>query len=116
MIGGVPTIAMQIIDHPDFESTTHRAWRTSPMAERRAARTGHTPSRSLSHGTAQQRIWTDRDIGRPRLKPRRRLRGEPSSCGPCYPVNEVAVVPEEYEGDDPGDELPRGPTSWESCG
>jgi long-chain acyl-CoA synthetase len=34
---------------------------------------------------------------------------KPSSCGPCYPVNEVAVVPEEYEGDDPGDDLPRGP-------
>jgi long-chain acyl-CoA synthetase len=33
----------------------------------------------------------------------------PDSCGPCYPINEVAVVPEDYEGHDPGPEIPRGP-------
>ena len=31
--GGVPTIAMQIIDHPDFESTTPRAFEAFPTVE-----------------------------------------------------------------------------------
>src|ERR1019366_6465607 len=34
---------------------------------------------------------------------------KPNSCGPAYPVNEVAIVPEGFEGDEPSDELPRGP-------
>ena len=34
---------------------------------------------------------------------------KPDSCGPAYPVNEVAIVPEGYEGLEPGEELPRGP-------
>ena len=34
---------------------------------------------------------------------------KPESCGPAYPVNEVAIVPEDYEGLEPADDLPQGP-------
>ena len=34
---------------------------------------------------------------------------KPDSCGPAYPVNEVAIVPEDFAGDEPSDDLPNGP-------
>jgi long-chain acyl-CoA synthetase len=34
---------------------------------------------------------------------------KPTSCGPPVPVCEVAIVPEDFEGDEPTDDLPRGP-------
>jgi long-chain acyl-CoA synthetase len=110
MIGGVPTIAMQIIDHPDFEkydtsSVANIAYGGAPAPPELVTRLrAHFPMGQPSNGYGLTE--TSAALA---SNPGADYVAKPSSCGPCYPVNEVAVVPEEYEGDDPGDELPRGP-------
>ena len=110
MIGGVPTIAMQIIDHPDFEkydtsSVASIAYGGAPAPPELVTRLReHFPMGQPSNGYGLTE--TSAALA---SNPGADYVAKPSSCGPCYPVNEVAVVPEGYEGDDPGDELPRGP-------
>jgi long-chain acyl-CoA synthetase len=110
MIGGVPTIAMQIIDHPDFEkydtsSVASIAYGGAPAPPELVTRLrAHFPMGQPSNGYGLTE--TSAALA---SNPGADYVAKPSSCGPCYPVNEVAVVPEEYEGDDPGDDLPRGP-------
>jgi long-chain acyl-CoA synthetase len=110
MIGGVPTIAMQIIDHPDFEkydtsSVASIAYGGAPAPPELVTRLrAHFPMGQPSNGYGLTE--TSAALA---SNPGADYVAKPSSCGPCYPVNEVAVVPEGYEGDDPGDELPRGP-------
>jgi long-chain acyl-CoA synthetase len=110
LIGGVPTIAMQIIDHPDFDK-----YDTSSVV-------------SIAYGGAPAppelvtRLRTRFPLGQPSngygltetsaalaSNPGPDYVAKPSSCGRCYPINEVAVVPEDYDGDKPGDELASGP-------
>ncbi len=110
MIGGVPTIAMQIIDHPDFEkydtsSVASIAYGGAPAPPELVTRLrAHFPMGQPSNGYGLTE--TSAALA---SNPGPDYVAKPSSCGPCYPVNEVAVVPEEYVGDDPGEELPRGP-------
>jgi long-chain acyl-CoA synthetase len=110
MIGGVPTIAMQIIDHPDFEkydtsSVASIAYGGAPAPPELVTRLrAHFPMGQPSNGYGLTE--TSAALA---SNPGADYVAKPSSCGPCYPVNEVAIVPEEYEGDDPGDDLPRGP-------
>ena len=110
MIGGVPTIAMQIIDHPDFEkydtsSVASIAYGGAPAPPELVTRLReHFPMGQPSNGYGLTE--TSAALA---SNPGADYVAKPSSCGPCYPVNEVAVVPEGYEGDDPGDDLPRGP-------
>lgn len=110
MIGGVPTIAMQIIDHPDFEkydtsSVTSIAYGGAPAPPELVARLrAHFPLGQPSNGYGLTE--TSAALA---SNPGADYVAKPSSCGPCYPVNEVAVVPEGYTGEDPGNDLPRGP-------
>jgi long-chain acyl-CoA synthetase len=110
MIGGVPTIAMQIIDHPDFEkydtsSVASIAYGGAPAPPELVTRLrAHFPMGQPSNGYGLTE--TSAALA---SNPGADYVAKPSSCGPCYPVNEVAVVPEGYEGDDPGDDLLRGP-------
>jgi long-chain acyl-CoA synthetase len=110
MIGGVPTIAMQIIDHPDFDkydtsSVTSIAYGGAPAPPELVTRLrAHFPMGQPSNGYGLTE--TSAALA---SNPGADYVAKPSSCGPCYPVNEVAVVPEEYDGEDPGDDLPRGP-------
>jgi long-chain acyl-CoA synthetase len=110
MIGGVPTIAMQIIDHPDFEkydtsSVASIAYGGAPAPPELVTRLrAHFPMGQPSNGYGLTE--TSAALA---SNPGADYVAKPSSCGPCYPVNEVAVVPEEYDGEDPGDDLPRGP-------
>jgi acyl-CoA synthetase (AMP-forming)/AMP-acid ligase II len=109
-IGGVPTIAMQILDHPNFKD-----YDTSSI-------------RSVSYGGAPappelvKRIRTAFSLGRPgngygltetsaavSLNIGPDYVARPESCGSALPVNEVAIVPEGFEGDEPTADLPRGP-------
>jgi len=108
--GGVPTIAMQILDHPDFKS-----FDTSSV-------------RSVSYGGAPsppelvRRIREAFPVGQPgngygltetsaavALNSGPDYVAKPTSCGPAIPVNDVAVVPEDFTGDEPTPDLPRGP-------
>jgi long-chain acyl-CoA synthetase len=110
MIGGVPTIAMQIIDHPDFEkydtsSVASIAYGGAPAPPELVTRLrAHFPLGQPSNGYGLTE--TSAALA---SNPGADYVAKPSSCGPCYPVNEVAIVPEEYDGEDPGDDLPRGP-------
>jgi long-chain acyl-CoA synthetase len=111
MIGGVPTIAMQIIDHPDFEkydtsSVASIAYGGAPAPPELVTRLrAYFPMGQPSNGYGLTE--TSAALA---SNPGADYVAKPSSCGPCYPVNEVAVVPEDYEGDDPSEDLlPRGP-------
>ncbi len=110
MIGGVPTIAMQILDHPDFKK-----FDTSSI-------------RSVSYGGAPappelvRRIQAAFPVGQPGngygltetsaavcLNAGPDYVARPDSCGTAVPVCEIAIVPEEFEGEEPTDDLPKGP-------
>lgn len=110
MIGGVPTIAMQILDHPDFKK-----FDTSSI-------------RSVSYGGAPappelvKRIRAAFPVGQPGngygltetsaavcLNSGPDYVAKPDSVGPAVPVCDVAIVPEEFEGSEPTPDLPRGP-------
>jgi long-chain acyl-CoA synthetase len=111
MIGGVPTIAMQIIDHPDFEkydtsSVASIAYGGAPAPPDLVTRLrAHFPLGQPSNGYGLTE--TSAALA---SNPGADYVAKPSSCGPCYPVNQVAIVPEDYEGDDPGEDIPRGPS------
>ncbi|MGH3733322.1 MAG: class I adenylate-forming enzyme family protein [Acidimicrobiales bacterium] len=110
MIGGVPTIAMQIIDHPEFDkydtsSITSIAYGGAPAPPELVVRLkAHFPmgQPSNGYGLTETSAALASNPGADYL-------AKPASCGPCYPVNEAAVLPEEYEGEEPGDDLTRGP-------
>ncbi len=109
-IGGVPTIAMQIIDHPDFDqfdtsSVKNIAYGGAPappdlVARLRAKFPGGQPSNG--YGLTETSAGICGNAGPDYV-------AKPDSCGPAYPVNEVAVVPEDFTGDEPSDDLPKGP-------
>jgi long-chain acyl-CoA synthetase len=109
-IGGVPTIAMQILDHPDF-----RKFDTSSV-------------KSIAYGGAPappdlvRRIQAAFPVGQPGngygltetsgavcLNSGPDYVDRPSSCGAALPVCDVAIVPEDYEGLEPSPDLPAGP-------
>ncbi len=108
LIGGVPTIAMQILDHPSFATTD-----TSSV-------------RSVSYGGAPappdlvRRIREGFDLAQPgngygltetsaaiALNSGPDYVERPTSCGPVVPVCEAAIVPEGWDGPEPPvDRLP----------
>jgi long-chain acyl-CoA synthetase len=109
-IGGVPTVAMQIIDHPDFEkydtssvkSIAYGGAPAPPELVRRLQALFPLGSPSNGYGLTETSAGISGNGGPDYV-------AKPESCGPAYPVNEVAIVPEDYEGLEPGDELPTGP-------
>ncbi|MFZ0769348.1 MAG: AMP-binding protein [Acidimicrobiales bacterium] len=109
-IGGVPTIAMQIIDHPDFDkydtssvkSIAYGGAPAPPDLVRRLRALFPLGQPSNGYGLTETSAGISGNAGADYVS-------KPESCGPAYPVNEVAIVPEDYEGLEPGDELPRGP-------
>ncbi len=108
--GGVPTVAMQIIDHPDFAQYDTSSVKTiayggapaPPELVRRLREHFPLAQPSNGYGLTETSAGITINVGPD-------YAAKPESCGPPYPVNEVAVVPEDYEGLEPGDELPRGP-------
>ncbi len=109
-IGGVPTVAMQILDHPDFErydtsSVTSVSYGGAPappdlVARLRVAFPKAQPSNG--YGLTETCAAVCNNSGAD-------YAAKPASCGPPYPVNELAIVPEGYLGEEPSDERPRGP-------
>ena len=108
--GGVPTIAMQILDHPDFEkfdtsSVTSVAYGGAPappdLVKRiKAAFPKGQPSNG--YGLTETSAGVCGNSGPDYV-------AKPTSCGPPVPVCEVAIVPEDFEGEEPSDDRPRGP-------
>jgi long-chain acyl-CoA synthetase len=109
-IGGVPTIAMQIIDDPNFSKFDTSSVKTisyggapapPELVKRlRAAFPGGQPSNG--YGLTETSAGISGNSGPDYV-------AKPNSCGPAYPVNQVAIVPEDYEGDEPASDLAQGP-------
>ena len=110
MFGGVPTIAMQILDHPDFakfdtssvKSVSYGGAPAPPELVRRiqAAFPGGMPGNG--YGLTETSAAVCLNGGPDYL-------AKPDSCGPAVPVVEFAIVPEDFAGDEPTPDLPRGP-------
>lgn len=108
--GGVPTVVMQVLDHPDFakydtssiESVSYGGAPAPPDLVRRIK--DHFPlgepgnGYGLTETSAMVTINGGADYVR-----------KPDSVGPPVPVDELAIIPEEYSGLEPGPELPTGP-------
>lgn len=109
MFGGVPTIAMQILDHPDFEkfdtssvkSVSYGGAPAPPdLVKRiRAAFPGGQPGNG--YGLTETSAAVCLNGGPDYVE-------KPDSCGPAVPVVEVAVVPEDFDGDEPPENRPTG--------
>jgi long-chain acyl-CoA synthetase len=110
MIGGVPTIAMQILDHPDFaqfdtssvRSVSYGGAPAPPDLVRRLRAAFPQAQPGNGYGLTETSAAVCLNSGPDYV-------AKPDSCGPAVPVCELAIVPEDFEGDEPTSELPHGP-------
>ncbi|OYV64590.1 MAG: hypothetical protein B7X07_05965, partial [Actinobacteria bacterium 21-64-8] len=110
MIGGVPTIAMQILDHPDFaqfdtssvRSISYGGAPAPPDLVRRLRAAFPKAQPGNGYGLTETSAAVCLNSGPDYV-------AKPDSCGPAVPVCELAIVPENFEGDEPDASLPRGP-------
>jgi len=110
LIGGVPTIAMQILDHPDFaqfdttsvRSVSYGGAPAPPELVRRIRAAFPKAQPGNGYGLTETSAAVCLNSGPDYVD-------KPESCGPAVPVCEVAIVPEDFDGEEPTVELPRGP-------
>lgn len=110
MIGGVPTIAMQILDHPNFQdydtssvkSVSYGGAPPPPELVKRIRAAFPKASAGNGYGLTETSAAVALNSGPDYVE-------RPASCGTPVPVCEVAIVPEDYDGDEPADDLPKGP-------
>jgi long-chain acyl-CoA synthetase len=110
MFGGVPTIAMQILDHPDFaafdtssvKSVSYGGAPAPPELVRRIQATFPGGQPGNGYGLTETSAAVCLNGGPDYL-------AKPESCGPAVPVTELAIVPEGFDGVEPTPELPSGP-------
>jgi long-chain acyl-CoA synthetase len=108
--GGVPTIAMQVLDHPDFDkydtssvrSVSYGGAPSPPELVRRIRANFPLGQPGNGYGLTETSAAVANNSGPDYL-------AKPDSCGPAHPINDVAIVPEEFEGDEPSADLPKGP-------
>lgn len=108
--GGVPTVAMQILDHPDFAtfdtssvtSVTYGGAPAPPELVRRIHEAFPKAQPGNGYGLTETSAGVCFNLGPDYV-------AKPDSCGPVVPVCDVAIVPEDYPGDEPGEDLPQGP-------
>ncbi len=111
-IGGVPTVAMQILDHPDFHrydtssvrSVSYGGAPAPPDLVRRIREAFPKAQPGNGYGLTETSAAVSLNNGPDYV-------ARPDSCGPAVPVCEVAVVPEGYDADEPSPDLPRGPST-----
>jgi len=110
MFGGVPTIAMQILDHPDFatfdtssvKSVSYGGAPSPPELVRRIRAAFPTGQPGNGYGLTETSAAVCVNGADDYLD-------KPNSCGPAVPVAELAIVPEDFDGDEPTPDLPSGP-------
>ena len=108
--GGVPTVAMQILDHPDFSqfdtssvtSVTYGGAPAPPELVKRIRAAFPVGQAGNGYGLTETSAGVCFNAGPDYV-------AKPSSCGPPVPVAEVAIVPEDFDGDEPSSDLPKGP-------
>jgi long-chain acyl-CoA synthetase len=108
--GGVPAMAMQVIDSPDFarrdttsvRSVAYGGAPAPPDLVRRIKEHFPVGAPSNGYGLTETSSVTTMNVGDDYVR-------KPDSVGPAVPVCDVAVVPDGYEGSEPGPDLPHGP-------
>ena len=108
--GGVPTIAMQVIDHPDFASFDTSSVRSvsyggapsPPDLVRRIREAFPLAQPGNGYGMTETSAAVALNSGPDYI-------AKPTSCGQPMPVSDMAIVPEDFAGDEPSSELPSGP-------
>ncbi|MGH9021038.1 MAG: long-chain fatty acid--CoA ligase, partial [Acidimicrobiales bacterium] len=108
--GGVPTVVVQVLDHPDFarfdtSSVNSVSYGGAPPPPDLARRIRDAFPRALpgnGYGLTETSASIAGNQGTDYLE-------RPTSCGPVTPVSEAAIVPEDFEGDEPPADRPRGP-------
>ena len=109
-IGGVPTIAMQILDHPDFKSFDTSSVRSvsyggapaPPELVKRIRAAFPLAQPGNGYGLTETSAAVALNTGPDYV-------AKPESCGTAVPVCEIALVPEDFTGEEPTAELPKGP-------
>ncbi len=108
--GGVPAMVMQVLDSPDFSKYDTSSVRgvsyggapAPPDLVRRIRAAWPVGQPSNGYGLTETSSVTSMNSGGDYV-------AKPESVGPPVPVCDVAVVPEEFGGDEPDDSIPRGP-------
>jgi long-chain acyl-CoA synthetase len=108
--GGVPAMAMQVIDSPAFATRDTSSVRSvayggapaPPDLVRRIKEHFPVGAPSNGYGLTETSSVTTMNVGDDYVR-------KPDSVGPAVPVCDVAVVPDGFEGEEPTAELPHGP-------
>jgi long-chain acyl-CoA synthetase len=108
--GGVPAMVMQVLDSPrfgDFDTSSIRSVSyggapAPPDLVRRIREAWPIGQPSNGYGLTETSSVTSMNSGGDYI-------AKPESVGPPVPVSDVAVVPEDFTGDEPDDTIPRGP-------
>lgn len=108
--GGVPAMVMQVLDSPDFERRDTSSVRAvayggapaPPDLVRRIKQHFPVSAPSNGYGLTETSSVTTMNSGDDYVR-------KPDSVGPPVPVCEVAIAPEGYEHDEPGEDRPSGP-------
>jgi long-chain acyl-CoA synthetase len=108
--GGVPTMALQILDSPDFASRDTSSVRSvsyggapaPPELVRRIKAAFPEGQPGNGYGLTETSAATSMNTGPDYV-------AKPDSVGPAVPVTDVAVVPEDFEGAEPSPDRARGP-------
>ena len=102
LVGGVPTIVMQLLDHPDFSrfdtssvrSISYGGAPAPPDLVRRIREAFPQAQPGNGYGLTETSAAIALNSGPDYV-------ARPESCGPAVPVCDVAIVPEDFEGDEP---------------
>jgi len=108
--GGVPAMVMQVLDSPNFSKFDTSSIRgvsyggapAPPDLVRRIREAWPIGQPSNGYGLTETSSVTSMNSGGDYV-------ARPESVGPPVPVCDVAVVPEDFTGDEPDDTIPRGP-------
>jgi long-chain acyl-CoA synthetase len=108
--GGVPTMALQILDSPSFATTDTSSVRSvsyggapaPPELVKRIKAAFPDGQPGNGYGLTETSAATSMNTGPDYV-------AKPDSVGPPVPVTDVAIVPEDYEGTEPPADRPQGP-------
>jgi long-chain acyl-CoA synthetase len=108
--GGVPAMVMQVLDSPTFAKTDTSSIRgvsyggapAPPDLVRRIREAWPVGQPSNGYGLTETSSVTSMNSGGDYI-------AKPASVGPPVPVTDVAIVPEDFTGEEPDDTIPRGP-------
>jgi long-chain acyl-CoA synthetase len=108
--GGVPAMVMQVLDSPNFSKFDTSSIRgvsyggapAPPDLVRRIRQAWPVGQPSNGYGLTETSSVTSMNSGGDYV-------AKPQSVGPAVPVCDVAIVPEDFAGDEPDATLPHGP-------